>query len=50
MLKHAKNFRMDSTLYLMVETNTSKKALGAALIQEVEVNGVKERRLIYLAS
>ena len=46
MLKDAKNFRMDPTLPLIVETDASKKAIGATLIQEVEVDGIKERRLI----
>ena len=50
LLLDARNFRMDSSLPLIVETDASKKALGAALVQEAVVNGVKERRLIYAAS
>jgi hypothetical protein len=50
MLKDARNFRMDRTLPLITETDDYKQAVGAALIEEVMVDGVKERRLIYAAS
>ena len=36
MLKNPRNFRVDPTLPLIVETDASKKAVGAALIQEVK--------------
>jgi hypothetical protein len=41
---------VDPTLLLIVETEASKKAIGAALIQEVKTEEVIERRLIYTAS
>ena len=44
------NFRPDSMLALIVETDASTKAQEAALIQETNINGVLERRLIYDAS
>jgi hypothetical protein len=50
MLKNSRNFRVDPILPLIVETNASKKAIGAALIQEVKTEEVIERRLIYVAS
>jgi hypothetical protein len=37
-------------LALIVETDASTKAQEAALIQETNINGVLERRLIYAAS
>jgi hypothetical protein len=50
MLKNPRNFRVDPTLPLILETVASKKAIGTALIQEVETEEVIERRLIYTAS
>jgi hypothetical protein len=50
MLKNPRNFRVDPTLPLIVETDASKKAIRAALIQEVKTEEVIERRLIYTAS
>ena len=50
MLKNPRNFRVDHTHPLIVETDASKKALGAALIQDVKTVEVIERRLIYTAS
>jgi len=50
MLKNPRNFRVDPTLLLIVETDASKKAIGAALIQEVKTEEVIQRRLIYTAS
>jgi len=44
------NFRPDPMLALIVETDASTKAQEAALIQETNINGVLERRLIYAAS
>jgi len=41
---------VDPTLPLIVETDASKKAIGAALIQEVKTEEVIERRLIYTTS
>jgi|NOAtaT_6_FD_contig_31_7917393_length_310_multi_5_loop_2 hypothetical protein len=40
MLKNQQNFRVDPTLPLIVETDASKKTLGAALIQEVKTEEV----------
>ena len=50
MLKNPRNFRVDPTLPLIVETDASKKAIGAALILEVKTEEVTERRLKYTAS
>ena len=50
MLKNPRNFRVDRTLPLIVETDASKKARGAAVIQEVKAEEVIERRLMYTAS
>jgi hypothetical protein len=40
--ENPQNFRVDPTLTLIVETDTSKKAIGAALIQEVKTEEVIE--------
>ena len=50
MLKNPRNFRVHPTLPLIFETDASKKAIGAALIQEVKTEEVIEQRLIYTAS
>lgn len=50
MLKSHSIFRPDPTLPLIFETDTSTKALGASLIQEANISGVLERRLINAAS
>jgi len=45
-----RNFRIDPTLPVIVETDARKKAIGVALIQEVQFGEEIDRRLIYAAS
>jgi hypothetical protein len=51
MMKNPKNMRQTPELPLIVETDASKKAVGASLIQEIpNEDGTKEKVLIYAAS
>ena len=43
------NFRVDRTVPLIVETDTSKKGIGAALILGMKTEEGVQRRLIYTA-
>jgi len=47
MLKEPRNFRMGRALPLIDDTDVSKRAVGAALIQEVRDDGFKEIKLIF---
>ena len=51
MMKNPKNMRPNPELPLIVETDASKKAVGASLIQEIpKEDGTKEKVMIYAAS